>query len=55
MADVLKQNVERLEKLYTHVASRLLTQDIQEEGKHVLFKEEAEHRHMQDLWWLIEI
>lgn len=43
MADVLKQNVERLEQLHTHVAARLLTQDIQEEGKHVLFKEEAEH------------
>lgn len=48
MADVLKQNVERLEELYTHVASRLLTQDVQKEGKHVLLQEEAEHANVQD-------
>ena len=43
MADVLKQYVEGLEELDAHVASRLLTQDVQEEGKHVLLQEEAEH------------
>lgn len=42
MADVLKQYVEGLEELDAHVASRLLTQDVQEEGKHVLLQEEAE-------------
>ncbi len=54
MADVLKQYVEGLEELDTHVASRFLTQDVQEEGKHVLLQEEAEHvqecthKHTQD-------
>lgn len=43
MTDVLKQYVEGLEELDAHVASRLLTQDVQEEGKHVLLQEEAEH------------
>lgn len=43
MADVFKQYVEGLEELNTHVASRLLTQDVQEEGEHVLLQEEAEH------------
>lgn len=43
MADVLKQYVEGLEELDAHVAPRLLTQDVQEEGKHVLLQEEAEH------------
>lgn len=43
VADVLKQYVEGLEELDTHVASRLLTQDVQEEGKHVLLQEEAKH------------
>ena len=42
MADVLKQYVEGLKELDAHVASRLLTQDVQEEGKHVLLQEEAE-------------
>lgn len=41
MADVLEQNVQRLEELHAHVAPGLLTQDIQEEGKHVLLQEEA--------------
>ena len=43
MTDVLKQYVEGLEELNTHIAPWLLTQDVQEEGKHVLFQEEAEH------------
>lgn len=43
MADVLKQYVERLQQLDAHVAPRLLTQDVQEEGKHVLLQEETEH------------
>lgn len=43
MADVLKQYVEGLEELHTHIASWLLTQDVQEEGEHVLLQEEAEH------------
>lgn len=42
MADVLKQNVERLKELYTNITSRLLTQDVQEEGKHILLQEKAE-------------
>lgn len=42
MTDVLKQYVEGLEELDTHIAPWLLTQDVQEEGKHVLFQEEAE-------------
>ena len=46
MADVLKQDVEGLEELDTHVAPGLLTQDVQEEGEHVLLKKEAEHRQM---------
>lgn len=45
MADVLKQYVQGLEELDTHVASGLLTQDVQEEGKHVLLQEEAEQIH----------
>lgn len=43
MADVLKQYVESLEKLNTHVAAGLLAQDVQEEGKHVLLQKEAEN------------
>ena len=42
MTDVLKQYVEGLEELDTHIAPWLLSQDVQEEGKHVLFQEEAE-------------
>lgn len=54
MANVFKQYVEGLEELDTHVASRLLTQDVQEERKHVFLQEEAEHtqesthRHIQE-------
>lgn len=47
MADVLKQNVEGLQQLYAHVASRLLTEDVQEKGKHVLLQEEAKHTHVR--------
>lgn len=46
MADVLKQYIEGLEELDTHVAPRLLTQDVQEEGKHVLLQKEAEQTQM---------
>lgn len=50
VADVLKQYVEGLEELDTHVASRLLTQDVQEEGKHVLLQEEAKtHTHTKSV------
>lgn len=41
MADVLKQYVQGLQELDTDVAARLLAQDVQEEGKHVLLQEEA--------------
>lgn len=44
VADVLEQDVERLEELDAHVAPRLLAQDVQEEGKHVLLQEETEHK-----------
>lgn len=44
MADVLKQNIQCLEELYAHVASRLLTENVQEKGKHVLLQEEAKHK-----------
>lgn len=43
MTDVFKQYVERLEELHAHVASRLLSEDVQEEGKHVLLQEEADY------------
>lgn len=42
MADVLKQNVECLKELYANVTSGLLTQNVQEEGKHILLQEKAE-------------
>lgn len=42
MADVLKQNVECLKELYANITSRLLTQNVQEEGKHILLQEKAE-------------
>jgi len=44
MADVFKQYVECLEELDTDVTTRLLTQDVQEEGEHVLLQEKAEHK-----------
>lgn len=47
MADVLKQNIECLEELYTHVAPRLLTENVQEKSKHVLLQEEAKHKQVQ--------
>lgn len=45
MANVFKKYIEGLEELDTHVTSRLLTEDVQEEGKHVLLQEETGHRH----------
>lgn len=42
MTDVFKQYVEGLEELDTYITSRFLTEDVQEEGKHVLLQEEAE-------------
>lgn len=42
MTDVLKKDVQSLQKLYTHVTTRLLTQDVQEENKHILLQEKAE-------------
>lgn len=47
MAYVLKKYVEGLEELNTHIASWLLTQDVQEEGKHIFLQEEAEQTHTQ--------
>lgn len=41
MADVFKQYVEGLEELDTDVATRLLTQDVQEEGKHILLQKKT--------------
>ena len=41
MADVFKQDVERLQELDAHIAPGLLTQDVQEESEHVLLQEEA--------------
>lgn len=43
MANVFKKYIEGLEELDTHVTSRLLTEDVQEEGKHVLLQEETGH------------
>lgn len=43
MADVFKEYIEGLEELDTYVASRLLSKDVQEEGKHVLLQEETDH------------
>lgn len=43
MANVLKQDVEGLQELDADIASRFLTQDVQEEGKHVLLQEETGH------------
>lgn len=42
MADVLKKDVQSLQQLHTHVTTRLLTQDVQEEHKHILLQEKAE-------------
>lgn len=41
MTDVLKKDVQSLQKLYTHITARLLTQDVQEENKHILLQEKA--------------
>lgn len=49
VADVFKQDVECLEELDTNVTPRLLPQDVQEEGKHVLLQEKAESRMTQKL------
>lgn len=46
MADVFKQYVEGLEELNADVATGLLTQDVQEEDKHVLLQEKADAVHM---------
>lgn len=42
MADVLKKDVQSLQQLHTHITTRLLTQDVQEEHKHILLQEKAE-------------
>lgn len=49
VADVFKQNVECLEELDTNITPRLLPQNVQEKGKHVLLQEEAESRMTQKL------
>lgn len=41
MTDVLKKDVQGLQQLYTHITARLLTQDVQEENKHILLQEKA--------------
>lgn len=41
MTDVLKKDVQSLQQLYTHITARLLTQDVQEENKHILLQEKA--------------
>lgn len=46
MADVFKQYVEGLEELDADVAAGLLTQDVQEEDKHVLLQKKADDVHM---------
>lgn len=46
MTDVFKQYVEGLEELNTDVATRLLTQDVQEEDKHVLLQEKTKNTDM---------
>lgn len=46
MADVFKQYVEGLEELNADVAAGLLTQDVQEEDKHILLQEKADDIHM---------
>lgn len=47
MADVFKQYVEGLEELDTDVATRLLTQDVQEEGKHILLQKKTKNPEKQ--------
>lgn len=49
VADVFKQNVERLEELDTNITPWLLPQNVQEEGKHVLLQEEAESKITQQI------
>lgn len=42
VADVLEEDVERLQELDANVAAALLLHDLQEEGQHVLLQEEVE-------------
>ena len=51
VTDILKEDVQGLQQLNTHIAARFLPQDVQEENKHVLLQEEAGERMGKHQWF----